>query len=652
MKKKPLSPHIHIEETVNKIKKLLSKSKGMVLDDNLFGSLEEMCDDLGSQLKNGKVGTENLSVKNEENEDSKILEEQIQEEREIFDNVIDVMGAGLCLIDKNSKIIWANDTLKEWLNLNESPVGGHCSDIYHCDVVGTDKCPAELVLNGKEGHIIQSWVTTKSKKRMCIQHIAIPITNKNSETDNILLLTVDVTESEKMVHRLLLLQQFGEITQGTLHLDKLHHLILTCITADYSFGFNRAILFLINKDLNVLNGKLAIGPSSSEEATRICEETASSHSLFEIVQKLDYSHNIDTSLNTMAKLMVYSLADTREVVTLCTKEKKPIIVRDAAKDMRVTDEFRKALGVNEFVCVPLIAKSEPIGVIVADNVFTAEPISDERVNTLTMFVNQASLAIENAVTYKNLEDKIDQLTETQQRLIRSEKLAAIGSMSSYVAHEIRNPLVTIGGFAKTLSRFTFTDSKIKVNIDIIIEEVKRLEKILNNITDFGKPSKPEKIDSQICEIMENTCMLMENYFQEKHITLQKRYETGIPEAPVDPTQIKQVFLNILMNAVEAMPDGGKLDVNIEFVNESIKIYIIDAGKGIQQGVLQNIYDPFFTTKKEGTGLGLPITHQIISLHGGTLIHERSVEFTEFNIELPLVKKPEVKKTLTESTHET
>ena len=618
MKNKPLSPHIHIEETVNKIKKLLNKSKGMVLDGSLFESLEEMCDDLGSQLKNGKIGTENLSVKNEENEDSKILEEQIQEEREIFDNVIDVMGVGLCLIDKNSKVIWANDTLKEWLNLNESPVGSHCSDIYHCDVVGTDKCPAELVLKGKEGHIIQSWVTTKAKKRMCIQHIAIPITNKHSETGNILLLTVDVTESEKMVHRLLLLQQFGEITQGTLHLDKLHHLILTCITADYSFGFNRAILFLINKDLNVLNGKLAIGPSSSGEATRICKEMSSNHSLFEIVQKLDYSHNIDTSLNTMAKLMVYSLADTKEVVTLCTKEKKPIIVRDAAKDTRVTDEFRKALGVNEFVCVPLIAKSEPIGVIVADNAYTAEPISDERVNTLTMFVTQASLAIENAVTYKNLEDKINQLTETQQRLIRSEKLAAIGSMSSYVAHEIRNPLVTIGGFAKTLSRFTFTDSKIKVNIDIIIEEVKRLEKILNNITDFGKPSKPEKIDSQICEIMENTCMLMENYFQEKHITLQKRYETGIPEVPVDPTQIKQVFLNILMNAVEAMPDGGKLDVNIESVNDSIKIYIIDAGKGIQHGVLQNIYDPFFTTKQSGTGVGLSVSLKIIEDHGGTI----------------------------------
>ena len=617
MKKKPVVPHM--EKTVNKIKELLNQSKGMVLDDKLLGSLEEMCEDLGAQLKKREVEAGNLSVKNEENEESKILEEQIQEEREIFDNVIEVMGAGLCLIDKNTKIIWANDTLKEWLNLNESPVGGHCSDIYHCDVVGTDKCPAELVLKGKKGHIVQSWVRTKAKKRMCIQHIAIPITNKNSNTDNILLLTVDVTENEKMVHRLLLLQQFGEITQGTLHLDKLLHLILTCITADYSFGFNRATLFLINKELNVLNGKLAIGPASSEEATRILKEMSDSHnSLTDIVDKLDYSHNIDTPLNTMTKLLVYSLADANEVVTLCTKEMKPIIVKDAVKDPRVSNEFRKALGVNEFVCVPLIAKNEPIGVIVADNVYTAEPISDERVNTLTMFVNQASLAIENAETYKSLEDKIDQLTETQQRLIRSEKLAAIGSMSSYVAHEIRNPLVTIGGFAKTLSRFTFTDAKIKVNIDIIIEEVKHLEKILNNITDFAKPSKPEKIDVQICEIMENTCLLMENYFQEKHITLQKKYETGVPEAPVDPTQIKQVFLNILMNAVESMPDGGKLDVKIKSIDGSVKIYIVDAGKGMKQDVLQNIYDPFFTTKPSGTGVGLSVSLKIIEDHGGTI----------------------------------
>jgi len=613
------------EENINKVRQFLNKSKGMVLDDSLLRTVENMFQDVESQLKYINAEIANLSTEKKDGNGSKELKEQIQEERKIFDNIMEVIGAGLCLLDKDSKIIWANDTLKDWLDLKESPIGSHCSDIYHCDVVGTVKCPAVQVIKGKEGHIIESWVTTKAKKRMCIQHIAIPMTDDDGVLTNILLLTVDVTESEKMVHRLLLLQQFGEITQGTLHLDKLLHLILTCITADYSFGFNRAMLFLINKDLNVLKGKLAIGPSTSEEAIRIWTKMSSKHnSLVDIISKLDYSHNIDTPMNTMTKLMVYSLSDENEVVTICTKEKKPIIVKDAFRDSRVTSEFRRALGVNEFVCVPLIAKNEPIGVIVADNIYTAEPISDDRISTLTMFVNQAALAIENAETYKRLEDKINQLTETQKRLIRSEKLAAIGSMSSYVAHEIRNPLVTIGGFAKTLSRFTFTDSKIKTNIDIIVEEVKRLEKILNNITDFGKQSKLEKIDTQICEVMEDTCILMENYFQENNIRVNKEFETDVPEVSVDPSQIKQVFLNIMMNAVESMPDGGDLDIQIRPGIDSIEIDIIDNGMSMPKKVLEKIFNPFFTTKPNGTGVGLSVSLKIIEDHGGN-IDVKSIE---------------------------
>jgi signal transduction histidine kinase len=598
------------ETAINRIRNLLNEYRGMPLDESFSKKIEEVCLDIRSD--SNQKDTEHSKA-------SKGAKERRVLKRRNQDKIIDVIGVGLCLLDKELKITWANKTLRDWLQLKESPLGKHCHDIYHCDEVGTGSCPATNVFNRRAGGIIETWIESENLKKMCVQHVAIPICNGEGNINSVLILTIDSTESEKTVHKLLLLQKLGEAMQGTLHLDKLLHLILTCVTSGYAFGFNRAMLFLINKEHNVLNGKLAVGPSSREEAKQIWKELSSKYnSLKDIFKELDFSHNIDTSFNTMAKLMVYSLSDTKEVVVSCAKEKRSIIIKDAVNDTRVTQEFRISLGVDEFVCVPLIAKNETIGVIVADNIYTGEPISDDRVNMLTMFVNQASLAIENAETYKRLEDKINQLTETQQRLIRSEKLAAIGSMSSYVAHEIRNPLVTIGGFAKTLSRFSFTDSKIKVNIDIIIEEVKRLEKILNNITDFGKPSKPEMVDTQICEIMENTCMLMENYFQEKHIRLQKKYETSLPEIPVDPTQIKQVFLNILMNAVESMPDGGKLDVNIESVDESIKIYIIDTGKGIQQGVLENIYDPFFTTKPSGTGVGLSVSLKIIEDHGGTI----------------------------------
>ncbi len=338
----------------------------------------------------------------------------------------------------------------------------------------------------------------------------------------------------------------------------------------------------------------------------------------------------------MTKLMVFSLSDGREVVASCVREKKPLIVNDAANDPRVTAEFRNALGVNEFVCVPLITKDEPKGVIVADNIYTGEPITEDLVNNLTMFANQAALAIENAETYKRLEDKMNQLTDTQQRLISSEKLAVIGSMASYIAHEIRNPLVTIGGFTKSLSRFTFADQKIKTNIDIILEEVKRLEKILNNLTDFSKPPIPEKINVQICEIMENTCALMGNYLQERYINLYKEFEPDIPQVLADPTQMKQVFLNILMNAVESMPNGGNLTVKITTVNKSIKIDIIDTGKGMTKDALKNIFDPFYTTKSYGTGMGMVVSLKIIEDHGGNInVESEWGKGTTMSLSLPI-----------------
>ena len=607
------------ETTITRIKNLLSEYRGMTLDENFSKKIEEVCLDLRDYST--QKGTE--IIKNLEDTElpkvSKGLKERRKLERRSKDKIIDIIGVGLCLLDKELKITWANQTLCNWLNLKDSPLGKHCHDIYHCDEIGTVSCPAANVFKGKTGGIIETWIGSEALKTMCVQHVAIPIRSGEGNINSVLILTIDSTESEKTVHKLLLLQKLGETMQGTLHLDKLLHLILTCVTSGYAFGFNRAMLFLVNKEHNVLNGKLAVGPSSREEANQVWKELSGKYSsLKDIFKELDFSHNIDTPFNTMAKLMVYSLSDTREVAVFCAKEKKPIIIKDAIKDTRVSGEFRKALGVNEFVCVPLIAKNETIGVIVADNIYTGEPISDDRVSTLTMFVNQAALAIENAETYKRLEDKINQLTETQQRLISSERLAAIGTMSSYVAHEIRNPLVTIGGFAKTLSRFTFTDSKIKANIDIIIEEVKRLEKILSNITDFGKPSKSEKVDTQICEIMKNTCILMENYFQEKNINVHKSFEADVPDISVDPTQIKQVFLNILMNAVEAMPDGGDLDIIIKPGVASVEIDIVDNGKSIPEEVLQNIFDPFFTTKPNGTGVGLSICLKIIEDHGGNI----------------------------------
>jgi signal transduction histidine kinase/PAS domain-containing protein len=628
---------LNYEAVTKKLRNILSEYEGMVLDGSLLKKIDVICRNIETELKKAGIETETLFKDAEQSKGPENFKERRKRGRRKNDNLTDVIGTGLCLLDRNLKIIWANKIICDWLDLKESPIGKCCHDIYRCSEIGTGNCPANNVFQGGVGRVAETWITTKTKRRMCVQHTATPITDENGNINNVLIHTTDATESEKVVHRLLLLQKFGEVMQGTLHLDKLLHLILTCVTSGFAFGFNRAMLFLINKEHNVLNGKLGVGPSTPEEANRIWQDISSKHrSLNDILDELDYSYNIDTPFNTMTKLMVFPLSDGREAVTSCVREKKPILINDAANDARVTEEFRNTLGANQFVCVPLITKNEPIGVIVADNIYTGEPIYEDSVNTLTMFASQAALAIEKAETYKRLEDKMDQLRETQQKLIHSEKLAVIGTMAAYVAHEIRNPLVTIGGFAKSLSRFTFTDQKIKTNINIILDEVRRLERIINNITDFSKPPILEKINVQICEIMENTCSLMENYFQERHVNLYKKFEPGIPQILADPTQMKQVFLNILMNAVESMPNGGDITVKIATVNESIKIDIIDSGKGMTKDALKNIFEPFFTTKSHGTGVGMAISLEIIENHGGNInVESECGKGTTMSLSLPI-----------------
>lgn len=600
------------EEATNKLRNILNESKGKVLDESLLRKIE-------------------IEL---EKRDS---EEHILKEIKRCEGIVDVIGEGLCLLDKDLKVIWANKTIGDWLDLKESPVGNYCKDIFHCSEAGIENCQAKNVFNGGEGHIIETWITTNTKKKICVQRTAIPITSEKGNITNVLVHTVDATESEKSVHRLLLLQQLGEVMQGTLHLDRLLHLILTCVTSGYAFGFNRAMLFLVNKEENILNGKLAVGPSSPEEANQIWQEISSKYSSFKhILEELDYDHNIDTPFNTMTKLKAYSLSDEKEVVASCARGKNPIVVKDAANDLRVTAEFRKALGAKEFVCVPLIAKGEPKGTIVADNIYTGEPITEDRVSLLTMFANQAALAIENAETYKRLKEKINQLTEAQQKLISSEKLAAIGLMASYIAHEIRNPLVTIGGFAKSLSCFNFEDPKIKADIDIIYDEVRRLEKILNNLMDLSKPPVPEKTNVRISEIVDGTCTLMENYLNEKNISLYKKFEPDIPQISADPGQIKQVVLNILKNAVESMPGGGDLIIEIKTAGESTKINITDTGKGMMEDALKDIFKPFCTTKSSGTGIGMAISFKIIEDHGGNIdVKSECGKGTTMSISLPI-----------------
>ncbi|MGQ3685396.1 MAG: ATP-binding protein [Candidatus Loosdrechtia sp.] len=557
---------------------------------------------------------------------------------DILCNVITTLEAGVSIVDKNLIIVWSNELLAHILHLKENPLGKSCREVYACECPGTENCTILQALSHGERRISSTQLITEKGERRYIQNFSIPVKNEKGDISNLLKLSIDITEKEEKIRQISLLRKLSELMHGTLQIDRLLHLILTCVTAGVALGFNRARLFLVDKEKNIVYGKMAVGPSNQEEASKIWSEIANKYEeLEDLIKASEDNYRDDTPLHLITRLMAYPL-DEEGIVISCIKNKMPVLIKDAVNSPNIDKKFLNMIEANEFVCVPLLVKEEAIGLICADNFYSRNPITEEHVQLLCTFASQAALAIENAEAYKKLGEKIQQLKETQERLICSERLGVIGNMAAYVAHEIRNPLVTIGGFARAILRTSHPDDQIKQGIEIIVEEVNRLEKILKNIMDFSKPHELVKTDSQINEIVENICSLMEPYFKNSNIQLMRKFSASIPKIIIDTTQIKQVFLNIIKNAVESMPKGGTLTIETAVEDNYVKINIADTGEGMSAEIIRNIFVPFFTTKADGTGVGLAVSQKILDEHGGCIrVKSLLKQGSTFSIYLPIIK---------------
>ncbi len=206
--------------------------------------------------------------------------------------------------------------------------------------------------------------------------------------------------------------------------------------------------------------------------------------------------------------------------------------------------------------------------------------------------------------------------ELEKKLLQAEKMAAIGQTASFLMHEIKNPLVAIGGFTTQLIRKT--QGKVKKKLEFILEEVKRLDNLLSEVRDFTKPIKLEKTKTDINALLKESANLFQNWAKKQNIRIYFNLSPQLPSIFVDPELIKQVFINVIKNAIEAMSEGGRVDIKTSLENSYIKIEISDTGNGIPEEKLKDIFNPFFTTKKNGTGLGLAISYRVVKDHKGDI----------------------------------
>jgi len=263
--------------------------------------------------------------------------------------------------------------------------------------------------------------------------------------------------------------------------------------------------------------------------------------------------------------------------------------------------------------------------------------SNDDIQLLSTLSNQAAVAVENAIMYSDLMSQFKELKETKDQLVQSEKLAALGTMAAGIAHEIRNPLTSLQLFVQMMAE-RFDDHEFREKFtQIVPPEIERLNRIVNDLVSFAKPSKLTKEPAQLNEVLDKTVRLSEISFKKLNVKVIKEF-TDVPKALIDSQQIMQVCLNLLMNGAQAMPNGGTLTVRTyaNHIMGKVCIDIVDTGVGISDDNLKRLFSPFFTTKEGGTGLGLAITRRIIGEHQGEIkVKSKVGEGTTFTIELPM-----------------
>ena len=288
---------------------------------------------------------------------------------------------------------------------------------------------------------------------------------------------------------------------------------------------------------------------------------------------------------------------------------------------------------------PLKIMNQINGTIFLGKKTDGAPFTEQELNLLSILINQATFAIEHASLY-------EQQTERLKKMYRTDRLATLGELAAGAAHEIRKPLTAIRSTIQYLSKDFSADPVKSEMVTELISEVERINKIVQGLLSFARPSDLNTSDINIEQLINQTLLLVTNTLRKQNVEVEFEYFTDNTTIQGDAEQLKQVFLNIILNAVEAMgknpPERSRtLIISIEKgtpINTHSRYLIIsfeDSGKGIEQKNIENVFNPFFTTKEEGTGLGLAICYGIINRHEGE-IEVKSVpdKGTCINIKLP------------------
>lgn len=448
------------------------------------------------------------------------------------------------------------------------------------------------------------------------------------------------------------LVEIGEALNSSVELDEILNMILIGVTAGQGLRFNRAFLLLIDEESRTLRGKLAIGPENAEEASRVWQDLEDRRLTLKEMM-LTYRSEVPGAGRRVTQILEALKVPLEEGGHVLVRALRPEtgagVVRRSECDDGTCSKVAETLGVDEFALVPILSRGGSIGVLVADNAITHRPIDAIDLDILRLFTGHAGTAIEKARLYSRLvEEKNEletmhlELRRNQQTIIELQRLSDLGEMTARMAHELRNPLVSIGGFARRLLAEAGLEDPRRRHLQIIVDEVVRLETILTEVLDYARPLRPKAVRTDLNQLVRETLELVAPEREGLGVDLALDLDDSLGHVPLDAGLFRIALVNLIRNGLQAIPRkggrSGRITVRTKKNGALAEVSVMDNGTGIPSDAVERIFEPFFTTKVSGSGLGLPIVSQILREHGGRVrVESHPGEGAAFHLDLPIEK---------------
>jgi signal transduction histidine kinase len=445
------------------------------------------------------------------------------------------------------------------------------------------------------------------------------------------------TDNDRKLRETALLYRVSRAMHSTLRLNELMHLVLSAAVVPDGGGFERAMLFMINERSGILQGMLCV---TRQTAALVLPRQLGGEAWDRPVISAEAQQGQHrSSCSRLVMKQRLPLDERDNALARAARQGRVVFVPRPEAEPATGAALAAALKLAPYACAPLLGREGPLGVLVVDNPRSREAFGADRLRFLDLFARQAGAAMENSMLLHRLETAHQDLRETQSRLIQGEKMAVLGEMAASVAHELKSPLVAIGGFAQRLARIVPSGGREEECAAVIVREVRRMEEMLSNILAFSKKQMLCIGECRIAQVIAEALALEMDLLDRASVRLVKEIAAGLPPVQGDEQRLRQVVLNLITNARQVMAGGGVLTVRAYRCtlrgDEAVAVEVEDTGGGIPGAILHNIFNPFFTTKERGTGLGLSISQRIVEQHRGEIEVQNRERGALFILRLPV-----------------